>query len=129
MKFNLGFFKNRKNIAIILLLLSIFISLALSQLPYIQSLKHAREGFVSPAEVKMYESILTMLGDKDATANQKLTAVRSVASMMSKSDQKDYLDILDNTKLTDDEKVLELKKFKPFGLEEKKDKDRVSSSS
>lgn len=131
MKFNLGFLgfiKNRRNIAILLLLLSIFISLALSQLPYIQSLKQVREGYISPADVKLYETVLAIMGDKDASAHQKLSSVRSMVSMMTKTDQEDYLKILDNSKLTDDEKVIEIKKFKPFGLEDSK-KPYSSSSS
>lgn len=131
MKLNLnflGFIKNRKNIAIILLLLSIFISLALSQLPYIQSLKQVREGYISPADVKLYETILAIMGDKDASAHQKLSSVRSMVSMMTKTDQEDYLKILDNSKLTDDEKVIEIKKFKPFGLEDSKKPSSSSSS-
>jgi hypothetical protein len=132
MKFNLGFLsflKDKKNIAILMLLLSIFISLWLSQLSYVQSLKSMREGYISPADVKMYESILTIMGDKDASAHQKLSTVRSMVSMMTKTDQEDYLKILDNTKLTDDEKVIEIKKFKPFGLEDSMEKTRSSSSS
>lgn len=122
MKFSLAFMKNKKNMAILMLLLSIFISLALSQLQYIQSLKHAREGFIQAADMKTYEMILAVVGDKDGTNAQKLSAVRSMVDMMSKLDKKDYLEILDNSKLTDEEKIIEIKKFKPIGLEKSETK-------
>jgi hypothetical protein len=120
MKFNLGFIKNKKNISIILLLLSIFISLALSQFQYIQSLKKTRENFIEASNVKTYEMMMNVATDKNATVSQKLNTIRGLVDMMPKLDKKDYLDILDNSKLTDDEKLIEVKKFKPIGLDESK---------
>jgi len=128
MKFNLGFFLKRKAFSIILLLACIFISLALSDIPFLVSnYSTSTEGMTTSSVVSKINDILN---DGNPTKAQKLTAITGlVALMTSVSDQNKYNEPLTDGKLNEDEKVKAIQKLVDDSLSGKKVTTNTSNDS
>jgi len=111
MKFNLGFFLKRQWGSIVLLLACIFISLALSDIPFLVSNYTLQtlpiEGMETASVVSKFNDILN---DKTGTPSQQLEAIKGlVALMVTIRDQNQYNNILTDGKLNEDEKIKGIK--------------------
>jgi hypothetical protein len=111
MKFDLGFFLKRQWWSIVLLLACIFISLALSDIPFLVSnytmKKLPIEGMETGSVVAKLNDILN---DTTGTPTQQLDAIKSlVALMVVMKDQKEYDNILTDGKLNESDKIKAIK--------------------
>lgn len=106
-------FSNKQIIASILLILVIFISLALSQFPLIMSM--ATEGmadFDSETPANSAYDVIRNIALDTAEVPLKLTAIRANLKLVeNKKFVAFYNEIIDNTQITDAEKIAEIKKF------------------
>ena len=107
MKFDLGFFLKRQWCSIVLLLACIFISLALSDIPFLVSnytmQKLPIEGMETASVVSKLNDILK---DTTGTQTQQLDAIKAlVALMVVMKDQKQYDIILNDGKLNEADKI------------------------
>jgi len=130
MKFSLAFFLKRRGIAILLLLLSIVISLLLSDIPWLVKFingNNVREGMVSDNSISTINNILN---DKYATNTQKLSAIKGIVDIMETSkDQSPYSIILNDGTKNEKEKIDEITKLvdKYMNSSSKQTKDATKS--
>jgi hypothetical protein len=112
MKFSLALFFKYKGHVILLLLLCIFISLLLSDIPWIINFlnnKNTQEGMVSDDSINTMNKILN---DKYATNTQKLSAIKSLTDIMENlKDQTQYLTILNDGTKNEKEKIDDITKL------------------
>lgn len=111
MKFDLGFFLKRQGWSIVLLLACIFISLALSDIPFLVSnytmQKVPIEGMETPSVLSKIKAIID---DTTGTITEQITAIKGLVALMSTNqDKKPYDNILTDSKLSDSEKIKEIK--------------------
>lgn len=112
MKFSLALFLKYKGHVILLLLLCIFISLLLSDIPWIINFlnnKNTQEGMITDDSINTMNKLLN---DKYATTTQKLAGIKSVADMMENlKDQTQYLSILNDGTRNENEKLVAVTKL------------------
>ncbi len=107
MHFSLANFIKYKGPSILLLLLVIIISLAMSDIPWLVKFIHGKngtqEGMTTDDSIPTIDKILN---DKMASVSQKLTAIKGLVDIMDNAkDQTQYLSILSDGTKNDTEKI------------------------
>ena len=102
LNFNLGFLRSqRKMYSILLLFLCIVVSLTMSTMPIFQGIMP--EGFV--ANKKSTSFISEILSDNSTDKGIRVAAIKSITTVMDKKDAKPYLEILEDSSMSDDIKI------------------------
>jgi len=99
---SLGFLRSkRKLFSIFLLLACIVLSLIISNMSCFKGV--VGEGFVGQKKASSF--IDEIISDKSTDTVTRIAAIKSITTIMDKKDAKKYLEILEDSALTDDDKM------------------------